>query len=276
MKLSKHQIDEYSTAGVLVIPDLLAEIQVTKLMEEAIAMTNTDGPERIVEKTGEPNSVYITDKYPALFGITVSPQLLTPAKQLLGGDVYLHQAKVNPKAALNGSFVAWHRDFEFWHELDGMPMPKAVTAAVILEDVDAYNAPLLFVPGSHRHERDCPVVRSPTNADDDDADGAPVGSWANARLSGQSTVLGELKYVVDDADVEEPFIAFTGRRGSAAFFDSNVVHGSTHNMAPRDRHILFITYNSVDNALRPVNRPRPPFIANRDFSPLRARSIDGR
>jgi ectoine hydroxylase len=271
MNLSQDQIEEYASLGVLIVPDLLSQRHVAHLMVEAIAMANTDAPERIIEKTGEPNSIYITDKYPVLFNLTVSPELLTPAEQLLRGEVYLHQAKVNPKAALNGSFVAWHRDFEFWHKLDGMPSPKALTVAILLEDVDAYNAPLLFVPGSHRGKDEDAALASRTGSIDED-DASSVGSWANARQSGQSTVLGDLKYVVDTSDIEEPFVAFTGGRGSAAFFDCNVVHGSTHNMSPRNRHVLFITYNHVGNALRPVSQPRPPFIANRNFSPLRASS----
>lgn len=271
MDLSQDEISRYASDGFLIVPDLLSRQHVAQLMDEAMTMANTDAPERIVEKTGEPSSIYITDKYPELSNLTVSPKLLRPAMQLLGGDVYLHQAKVNPKAALNGSFVAWHRDFEFWHKLDGMPLPNALTVAILLEDVDAHNAPLLFVPGSHRTRNGDsePALQS---ARSDDEDASNVGSWTNARQSGQSSVMGDLKYVVGASDIVEPFASFTGARGSAAFFDSNVVHGSTHNVSPRNRYVLFITYNNVENALRPVSNPRPPFIANRNFSPLRARS----
>lgn len=270
MDLSQDEIDRYASDGFLIVPDLLSRQHVAALMDEAMRMANTDAPERIVEKTGEPSSIYITDKYPELFSVIVSPTLLRPATQLLGGDVYLHQAKVNPKAALNGSFVAWHRDFEFWHKLDGMPLPDALTVAILLEDVDVHNAPLLFVPGSHRTKNGDNGAALSASLDDEDA--SNVGSWTNARQAGQSSVMGDLKYVVGASDIVEPFASFTGARGSAAFFDSNLVHGSTHNVSPRDRHVLFITYNNVENALRPVSNPRPPFIANRNFSPLRAQA----
>ena len=36
-----------------------------------------------------------------------------------------------------------------------------------------------------------------------------------------------------------------------------------------DRVSIFVTYNSVENALAPVESPRPEFIASRDCRPVR-------
>jgi ectoine hydroxylase len=45
-----------------------------------------------------------------------------------------------------------------------------------------------------------------------------------------------------------------------------MVHGSTANMSPWDRLIVYVTYNHVDNAIRRFKRAE--YIAHRDFTPL--------
>jgi ectoine hydroxylase len=64
---------------------------------------------------------------------------------------------------------------------------------------------------------------------------------------------------------------FTGQAGSALWFDSNILHGSGNNITPYPRSNIFLVFNSVENALvQPfaAEKPRPTFIAGRDFTPL--------
>ena len=70
--------------------------------------------------------------------------------QLLDEDVYMHQYKVNAKAAFDGEVWQWHQDFGTWHRDDEMPEPRAMNIAVYLDDVTPANGPLLFIPGSHK------------------------------------------------------------------------------------------------------------------------------
>ena len=78
------------------------------------------------------------------------PRLIRPVEQLLGESVYMHQYKVNAKAAFDGAVWQWHQDFGTWHRDDGMPEPHAMNIAVFLDPVTAANGPLMFLTGSHR------------------------------------------------------------------------------------------------------------------------------
>jgi ectoine hydroxylase len=65
---------------------------------------------------------------------------------------------------------------------------------------------------------------------------------------------------------------FTGRAGSATWFDCNCMHGSGDNITPFPRSNVFIVFNSVDNAaVEPFAAParRPEFIGARDFTPVK-------
>jgi ectoine hydroxylase len=54
------------------------------------------------------------------------------------------------------------------------------------------------------------------------------------------------------------------------FFHGNLFHASTNNLSPWDRISVFVSYNSVANALRDKENPRPEFIAARDFRPVQS------
>lgn len=267
MGLSSEQQAMFERDGLLIVPGLVPIVDIVGLRGEARELCETDAPERILERTGEASSVYITPKYKRFTRLSQRPELVECARQLLHSDVYVHQAKLNPKVAFHGTFVDWHRDFTFWSNLDGMPSDRALTAAVFLDDVDAHNAPLLFVIGSH-------ATRTQARGGSSDDSSGGAGSWDKAELAGQSTVAGDLKYVVDRDEILEPIVSATGPAGSVVFFHSNLVHGSNHNMSPRDRNIAFVSYNDVNNSLRAVRAPRPPFIANREPAAIRSQAAD--
>ncbi len=63
-------------------------------------------------------------------------------------------------------------------------------------------------------------------------------------------------------------VAPKGRAGSVVFTHCNLVHGSAPNMSPFNRALAIVTYNSVENALLPVESPRPEFLVSRQFDPI--------
>ena len=67
-------------------------------------------------------------------------------------------------------------------------------------------------------------------------------------------------------------VAPKGKPGTALFFHGNLVHGSTSNMSPWDRLIVYVSANLVDNAIRRFKRPE--YIAHRDFTPVRTLADD--
>jgi ectoine hydroxylase len=82
--------------------------------------------------------------------LAAHPRLLATARELLGGDVYIHQSRLIPRLGESPADVLWRRDFATWSRADRMATPNAVTAAILLGD-SAPSSPVLYVtPGSHR------------------------------------------------------------------------------------------------------------------------------
>jgi len=101
---------------------------------------------------------------------------------VIGCDaVYLYQFRVNVKRPTSNAAGGWspHRDFDFWHRMDGMPHPKAVVVHFFLTDHTPENGPLVLCDGSHRVDAALHVAK-----EDDD------GDW-------QAGFTEDLKYTVD-------------------------------------------------------------------------------
>jgi ectoine hydroxylase len=83
-------------------------------------------------------------------------RLLMVAEQILGSRVYLHQSHFNFKRPQTGGEFSWHSDFTFWYWEDGMPVPRAISMLIFLDEPRIETGPLLVAPGSHTwitHER---------------------------------------------------------------------------------------------------------------------------
>jgi ectoine hydroxylase len=185
------------------------------------------------------------------------PRLVDVARQVLGGDVCVHQSRINFKPALDGKEFFWHSDFETWHVEDGMPRMRAVSVSLSLTPSTEFNGPLLLVPGSHKTFVRC-VGATPENH--------------------HEKSLRKQEYGVPSAEALTTLVeqggmaAAKGPAGTAVFFDCNTMHGSAGNLAPFPRTNFFIVYSSVENRLvRPFGGrpPRPAFLADRDPATLR-------
>ena len=173
------------------------------------------------------------------------PRLVEPAQQLLGGDVYIHQFKVNGKAAFDGDVWQWHQDYGVWQRDDDMPEAKGMNLAVFLDEVTPLNGPLLFIPGSHK--------RGVYDAGHDvETTSYPLWTIDHETIS----------RLADEGGIVAP----TGPAGSGLFFHCNLVHGSPSNMTPWGRTIVYISANRTDNAIRRFKRPE--YIAHRDFTAI--------
>ena len=91
------------------------------------------------------------------------PRLVEPLQQVFGESVYVHQFKLNAKAAFEGDVWQWHQDYGTWARDDGMPEPRAMNIAVFLDEVHPFNGALMLVPGSHkaRHARRPATISRP-------------------------------------------------------------------------------------------------------------------
>ena len=138
-----------------------------------------------------------------------------------------------------------------------MPRMRAVSCSVLLTPNLAYNGQLLAIDRSHRWFVSCPGA-------------TPVDNYLSS-LRRQD--LG----VPDDESLRElvrrgRITQCLGQPGTVVFFDCNLMHGSTGNMSPFERHNVFMVFNAVSNSLVApfaAPAPRPEFIAARDVRPIR-------
>lgn len=202
--------------------------------------------------TGAIRTVFAMQEVSARFErLTRDPRILGMVRQLLGGDVYIHQSRINDKFGFQGKGFEWHSDFETWHAEDGMPRMRAVSASLLLTDNNEFNGPLMLIPGSHQYY--VPSVGE-----------TPVQNWKDS-LKAQRVGTPEL------ADLEKlanagGIVAPKGPPGSLLLFECNTLHASNTNMSPWPRSNLFFVYNQVDNSLiDPYSGqpPRPEFLAKR-------------
>ena len=247
MKLTPFQLNQFERDGWLMLENLFSAEEVATLMDDVPRIFALRRDEVVREKDGEtPRSAFAAQTYSDPFRrLGRHPRLIEPVQKILDGPVYLHQFKVNAKAAFDGDVWQWHQDYGTWQRDDGMPEPRALNIALFLEDVTTFNGPLMFIPGSHK-------------------DGVFGAGHDTATTSYPLWTLDQ-KTVAALAN-EKGMVAPLGKAGSVLMFHSNLVHGSPGNMSPFSRTIVYISACHVDNHIRQFNRPQ--WIAHRDFTAI--------
>ena len=178
------------------------------------------------------------------------PRMVEPVQQLLGERLYMHQFKINGKMAFEGDVWQWHQDYGTWRNDDLMPAERAMNVAIFLDDVNAFNGPLMFIPGSHQ--------RGVIDAKHD--------------LSTTSYPLWTLDHALVAQLVERAggkhggIVSPLGPAGSMILFHSCLVHASSSNLSPWNRVSVYLSLCAVGNHIRRFKRPE--YIAHRDFRPI--------
>ena len=247
MQLTTDQLEQFDREGYLFLPDVFTETESDLLNREAQRVFAMDRKEVVREKDGKTaRTAFAAQHYNEGFRcLGRHPRLLEPVKQILDGDVYMHQYKVNAKAAFNGDVWQWHQDYGTWSRDDLMPEARAMNIALFLEDVTEFNGALMFIPRSHKGGvidagHDVQTTSYPLWTIDDET----------------------ITRLVDEGGIVSP----KGRAGSVIMFHSNLVHGSPSNMSPYDRTIVYLSLCHVNNHIRQYKRPE--WVAERDFTPL--------
>jgi ectoine hydroxylase len=144
MQLSPAQLKEFDELGYLVMPGCFSEEETAVLRSEAEAIYQTDRQEVWRETSGAPRTAFAAHTYNEAFGILGRhPRLIRPLEQFFGEPVYMHQFKINAKAAFDGELWQWHQDYGTWKRDDGMPEPRAMNISVFLDEVMPINGPLM-------------------------------------------------------------------------------------------------------------------------------------
>lgn len=243
--------DEYRRKGYICVPGMLNAKEVNVLNAATERVIGMDGPQVMREKNGLPHVIYgmhLLD--PRLSMLARHPRLVGACEQLLGQSVYVHQSRVNAKQT-GGAIVNWHQDFGTYHRVDGVPRPDGIMIAVFLNDVNDYNAPLMAVPGSHVEGV---VSEASTETEAEDRDRASKYRY--------DITMERMSALIDRYGLEH----ITGPAGSVVFMNMQVVHGSTVNITPLKRVILYLNVCTVDN--RGTSFSRPEYLAARDFNAI--------
>ena len=246
MNFTEQQLRQFEEEGYLFLPCCFSLQEAAMLRAEADAVYAMERDEVVREKSGVARTAFAAHTYNEAFArLGAHPRLIEPVMQLLDGPVYMHQFKVNAKAAFDGDVWQWHQDYGTWARDDLMPEPRAMNIAVFIDDVTAANGPLLFIPGSHKHG----VIDA-----GHDVETTSYPLWTLDRET--VTKLAE----------RGGCVAPTGPAGSMLLFSSLLVHASPPNISPLSRTIVYLSLCHVDNHIRQFKRPE--WVAHRDFAPI--------
>ena len=246
MQLSAQQLEQFADEGYLFLPDWFLEEEVAVLRDEAERIYASNRQEVWREKTGAPRTAFAAHTYNEAFHLLgTHPRLIRPVEQVFGEKLYMHQYKINAKAAFEGDVWQWHQDYGTWARDDGMPEPRAMNIAVFMDEVRPINGPLMLIPRSHKHG----VLAA---GHDEETTSYPL--WTLDK----DTVTRLVR--------QGGIVAPTGKAGGLLMFHGNLVHGSAGNITPYPRKIVYLTLNAVSNYIRTPTRP--DYIAHRDFTPI--------
>lgn len=246
MKLTAAQLAEFEDVGYLFFPGCFSTEETDLLRQEAERVYSLERKEVWRESSGAPRTAFAAHTYSEMFRRLGShPRLIEPVMQILKGPVYIHQYKVNAKAAFDGEVWQWHQDYGTWKRDDDMPEPRAMNIAVFVDEVTHFNGPLMLIPKSHR-------------------DGLLEAGHDLATTSYPLWTLDRetVKRLADRNGI----IAPTGAPGCVLMFHGTMVHASPPNISPWPRTIVYLSLCEVSNHIRRFKRPE--WIAHRDFAPI--------
>jgi ectoine hydroxylase len=247
MKLSNEQMEEFDRTGYLFFPSLFTPTEIKALTDEVPRLYAMDRVENVREKGSHAvRTNFAAHMYSEPFArLARHPRMVEPVEQLFGEKLYMHQFKINGKAAFNGDVWQWHQDYGTWLNDDLMPEPRAMNVAIFLDEVNEFNGPLMFIPGSHK----LGVLEA---GHDTSTTSYPLWTINNDNI----------RTLVEKGGIVAP----KGPAGSMLLFHSCLVHASTSNLSPWDRVSVYLSLCAVSNHIRRFKRPE--YIAHRDFRPI--------
>ena len=247
MRLQANDVERFDRDGYLFFPSLFRPEEVRVLADEAPRLFAQHRPENVREKGSDAvRTNFAAHLYSAPFArLARHPRMVEPIVQIFGEAVYMHQFKINGKMAFDGDVWQWHQDYGTWKRDDDMPEPRAMNVAIFLDEVNEFNGPLMFIPGSHKlgvvpAGHDVTTTSYPLWTIDHETIAALVGRGG--------------------------IVAPKGPAGSMILFHSCLVHASSSNLSPWNRVSVYLSLCAVSNHIRRFKRPE--YIAHRDFAAI--------
>ena len=252
MKLTKEQLEQFDSEGYLFFPAQFTREEMQGLTDEVPELYDRREAYNVREKGKDAvRTNFAAHMYSAPFArLARHPRMVQPVMDLFDEQVYMHQFKINGKQAFDGDVWQWHQDYGTWLNDDMMPTERAMNVAIFLDDVNEYNGPLMFIPGSHKKgvveaKHDLTTTSYPLWTVDNDL----------------------IATLVDRAGGKQGgIVSPKGPAGSMILFHSCLVHASSSNLSPWNRVSVYLSLCAVSNHIRRFKRPE--YIAHRDFRPI--------
>ncbi len=247
MKLTQQQLEQFDRDGYLFFPSHFTPEEIKKLTDEVPRLYAQDRPENIREKgKTSVRTNFAAHMYSAPFArLARHPRMIGPVEQLFNEKLYMHQFKINGKMAFDGDVWQWHQDYGTWLNDDAMPEARAMNVAIFLDEVNEFNGPLMFIPGSHK-------MGALEAGHDTSTTSYPLWTISNDNI----------RTLVDKGGIVAP----KGPAGSMIMFHGCLVHASSPNLSPWNRVAVYLSLCAVSNHVRRFKRPG--YIAHRQFDPI--------
>jgi ectoine hydroxylase-related dioxygenase (phytanoyl-CoA dioxygenase family) len=223
-KLTQEQIDFFNENGYLGGVKMLDEIQVEKLRNELIELTDQHHPGNSLfyefhsNESADSESILFHSLgawriTPAFHDVLWNPRFVMAASQLLGNSpVRFWHDQLFYKPAKKGGVVAWHQDYSYWTRTK----PVAhLTCWCGLDDSTIENGCLQYVPGSFRW-----------------------GLLEKPELAGN--LMGIMDYLTPEQQAQFHPVPVETREGEAIFHHPLTLHGSGENKSARPRRAFVI------------------------------------
>jgi ectoine hydroxylase len=252
MRLDREQLQAFDRDGYLFFPGLFSPAEVAALNAAVPALYER----REVFNVREKGSDAVRTNFAAHLAsepfarLARHPRMVRPVQDLLGEALYMHQFKINGKMAFEGDVWQWHQDYGTWKNDDWMPTERAMNVAIFLDDVNEFNGPLMFIPGSHKMgvidaQHDLTTTSYPLWT----VDPALIAALVERAGGKQGGIVSP-----------------QGPAGSMILFHSCLVHASSSNLSPWNRVSVYLSLCAVSNHIRRFKRPE--YIAHRDFASI--------
>ena len=227
--LSQAQIEAFNADGFIQPLDALDEDEVSAARAYFESLLNR------MQAMRDGRNTYALDGYHlrcrGIWDMAQHPKILDYVEDLLGPDFVCWSTHYFCKMGHDPKRVPWHQDATYWP----VRPTKTVTVWLAIDDVDATNSPLTFMPGSHQH-----------------------GAIAFERAEGPTVLWQE----VQDPDRFGEPVANVLQAGQISIHTSTLLHGSEPNQSDRRRCGLALRYipsscGAVEGAERVLNLGTP-------------------
>ena len=134
MKLTKEQLEQFDRDGYLFFPGQFTAGEMKVLTDAVPGIYSRREAYNVREKGKDAvRTNFAAHLYSEPFArLARHPRMVQPVMDLFGEQVYMHQFKINGKAAFDGDVWQWHQDYGTWVNDDMMPSERARKIATFM------------------------------------------------------------------------------------------------------------------------------------------------